>query len=748
MPGTKKPVVKGWVTGRGNVDNPEVIKGWVRQGYNVGIVLGRKGTLDVDVDEPGLLSLLEKALPPTGVVFGRKSRQGKGHFLYRVKGDARHVCYLDEDGKTLVELRWMGHQTAVPPSRLCRQEGDGPSIPEEDEVIYSRFGGYREGEFGELSQRVEEGVVAFLLSKFWPGPSSRHNAYRALAGGLKNAKVSLERVKSIASLVALLTKDEEPQDRIRCVEDTYTRDLNGKELEGFGTLVSRLSCDEKRAKRVVWRIKYILGIKSNGIESNDGTDDQKKESSKRSVPIWVVEVGTKVKEKYQETLKYTNAGYFVRYSKEERVWISSDPSDKDSVGRVAIQEYLNEMAKELPFEGLLRYIIARDLTGRIAKWYKNEPDVQIHESMFDRPQYVNLKNAVLELVEVDGKLRAEVKAQEPWHYCSRQAPVEYDPGADCPRWREFVEQICVDEQGNRDREKEDWLQLFSGYTLLPGNPEQLIFLFWGSGANGKSVFLDVLGEILGKQKGYYWVLASDAFAKARRDTHPSAYYPLSKVRLALAPEVPPHEIDSDLVKLITGEKTFDARRMRQDHENLSVRAKVCMLTNHMPHTKDVSYGNMKRYCMVPFYASFVDADHVNPPSFKRDLHIRDKLLEERSGILNWMLEGERRWCEGARLSDGVPSIKEFTAQCIAETSPFMAWFSMAVVKDDSAEYDFGEVYDHYSAYVRENFGEREVSRKQDFGKLLHKRGVRTMRRGKSNKTFVKGIKLLGLGEIL
>ena len=72
------------------------------------------------------------------------------------------------------------------------------------------------------------------------------------------------------------------------------------------------------------------------------------------------------------------------------------------------------------------------------------------------------------------------------------APVDYDPGAKCPRWDDFLDRIT---SGNT--ELISYLQRIAGYSLTGETSEQCLFVLHGEGANGKSVFIEAIMALLG-----------------------------------------------------------------------------------------------------------------------------------------------------------------------------------------------------------------------------------------------------------
>ena len=68
----------------------------------------------------------------------------------------------------------------------------------------------------------------------------------------------------------------------------------------------------------------------------------------------------------------------------------------------------------------------------------------------------------------------------------------YDEAATCPQWEQFLDTAM---QGNK--EMIDYLRRLVGYFLTTSTKEQEIYYFYGSGANGKSTFLDTVSALLG-----------------------------------------------------------------------------------------------------------------------------------------------------------------------------------------------------------------------------------------------------------
>ena len=97
----------------------------------------------------------------------------------------------------------------------------------------------------------------------------------------------------------------------------------------------------------------------------------------------------------------------------------------------------------------------------------------------------------------------------------------YDPGAPAPRWEAFLDRILP------DPEVRAFVHRAIGYSITGSVGEQVLFFLHGSGANGKSTFLNVLRSVLGR---YAKVGTPDLLLQSKGDVHPTALADLVGVR--------------------------------------------------------------------------------------------------------------------------------------------------------------------------------------------------------------------------
>jgi putative DNA primase/helicase len=201
--------------------------------------------------------------------------------------------------------------------------------------------------------------------------------------------------------------------------------------------------------------------------------------------------------------------------------------------------------------------------------------------------------------------------------------VVFEPRAACPRWLSFVDQIF-----GGDRELIGYVRRAMGYCLTGDTTEQVVFLCYGSGANGKSTFLDVLRYVLGD---YAYNLPFSTFELKARSPIPNDVAALPGRRFVTALETNESApLNEARLKLLTGRDPVSARLLYREFFTFTPTAKFWLATNHKPEVADDSPGFWRRIRLIPFLQQFVGD--------RADKDLVSKLKAEASGILRWAVE--------------------------------------------------------------------------------------------------------------
>jgi P4 family phage/plasmid primase-like protien len=274
-------------------------------------------------------------------------------------------------------------------------------------------------------------------------------------------------------------------------------------------------------------------------------------------------------------------------------------------------------------------ILSESLHARKAMIDSAAPHIPVLPDAFDAdPQLFNCRNGTVDLASM------EFRPHRKEDMLTKMADVDYDPEAACPQWLEHLDLIF-----SGDTDYLAGFQAMCGYTLLGTNPQQIMFILYGRGRNGKSKTIEVLARIFAD---YAVNIASDSLMAKRFETTRSDLARLAGARFATAAEgAEGARMDESIIKQITGEYAITVRKLYENEFEFTPVAKIWMTTNHEPRIPETGDGIWRRLWMVPFA--------VQIPEEKCDPDIAAKLLAESGGILNWCLAGLARYYAEGRL---------------------------------------------------------------------------------------------------
>ncbi|MEK7795533.1 MAG: phage/plasmid primase, P4 family [Candidatus Hydrogenedentota bacterium] len=266
-------------------------------------------------------------------------------------------------------------------------------------------------------------------------------------------------------------------------------------------------------------------------------------------------------------------------------------------------------------------------------------------------------------------------------------------------WESFLARIQPNEAIRR------FLKRAIGYSLLGLTVEQVFFIAWGGGANGKTTLLNTILHAFGSD----YALQCDprSFMQTRPDAIRNDLADLRGVRLVTAIETSDgNRLDESLVKAATGGESLRVRRLYQEAFSYRPQFKLWMATNHKPRIAGTDHAIWRRVLLIPFTVTISDAD--------RDPKLAARLEAEAEGILAWAVEGAVEY-----LRDGLnppDCVRAATREYRNEQDTVGQFIADACVVNPSVTSAKGELYIAYSAWC-EGEGEKPVSKRR-FGESL------------------------------
>ena len=277
------------------------------------------------------------------------------------------------------------------------------------------------------------------------------------------------------------------------------------------------------------------------------------------------------------------------------------------------------------------------------------------------------------------------------------------PGGECPLWHAFLAKITAG-----DTEMQNYLQRVAGYCLTGITTEHALFFGYGTGGNGKGVFLNTLTAIWA---GYATTASMATFTASTSDRHPTDLAMLRGARLVAAQETEEgRRWDESRVKSLTGGDPITARFMHQDFFTFLPAFKLFIAGNHKPGLRTVDEAMRRRLHLIPFT--------VTIPPAERDQNLAEKLRAEWPGILAWAVGGCLEW---QRIGLAPPAaVKNATADYLEAEDSIAAWIAERCIVSTFATAPAGLLFTGWQAWATAA-GEHAGNQKQ-FGQALEARG--------------------------
>jgi len=282
----------------------------------------------------------------------------------------------------------------------------------------------------------------------------------------------------------------------------------------------------------------------------------------------------------------------------------------DYISNINIKSFPQSQMSPKPFDPHCREFLSliKRTNLKSGTWFYDSTDALI-----------NLKNGVFNV------RTGEIMPHSEAYGFRYTLPYDYDEGAKAPRFEQFLKEVTLN-----DPSLSRVLLEFMGYAIAGGPcyAEKALFLY-GVGRNGKSVFMEMLKDLAGRDN-----YSSLSLTALNKDTK---RYAVDGKLFNIGEETSARALgDSEVFKAMVTGGEIDVKKLYAQDYIVQNRCKLIMACNELPKSSDRSDGLYRRMIIVPFRANF--DDRIG----NRDPYLREKLYQELPGIFNLVVEGYRR----------------------------------------------------------------------------------------------------------
>ncbi|NQV93978.1 MAG: hypothetical protein HQ482_02395 [Sphingomonadales bacterium] len=352
---------------------------------------------------------------------------------------------------------------------------------------------------------------------------------------------------------------------------------------------------------------------------------------------------------------------------------------------------------------------------------KSEPGMSILPKAMDaHPELLGVRNGVVDLRT--GTLRYN----DPALYITKYVDYDYNSTAACPAFERFLDDVFLG-----DDETIKAVQRLMGLTLTGVPDEEVITFCVGTGANGKSIFGNVMSAIMGQ---YSTTAPSTLLAARRADDHGarSDLAMLQGARLVSINELPGGMmLDENVAKQLAGREPISARHLYREYFTFMPCFTPWVRTNHRPIIKGTDNGIWRRIVIVPFRRTFAPDEQDNS--------LEAKLMAEAEGILAWMVDGAKLYLKSGLKS--CAAMKAEATQYRSDSDLLGEFLGDKTVLDPQAEVRQSALFTDYRMWCEING--LKPSSKRTFNEQLSERGIGQRKSGSDR--YYTGVRLAAAG---
>ncbi|WP_435260536.1 DNA primase family protein [Streptomyces sp. 1222.5] len=379
-----------------------------------------------------------------------------------------------------------------------------------------------------------------------------------------------------------------------------------------------------------------------------------------------------------------------------------DMLDSDPRGRFSDREILNHKRKSMSTIGQ-RALLAQAETSPALSLDPEDLDADPY-ALCTPEGIVDLKTGRLRTADPGSDFHSRVTSVAP-----QSVPI--------PRWRRFLADTFGEDP--ESEEMISFLHLLLGYSITGDVGAQVLPFLYGQGKNGKSVLLDAVIQILGD----YADAAPPGFLMDRGSfsEHSTELTELQGRRLIVCSELRASDkFDEARVRLLTGGDKIKARRMRKDYFSFTPTHHLWLLGNHRPEVGSGGVAFWRRIRFIPF-------DRIVPNERQILNFARELVRDEGPGILQWLIEGARRYLHSRDSLAGPDRVRLATeAYAITEDhiGRFLAECCTRKERGESGlRVEQGLLYSAYSAWCSLSEGVQAASRRAFASRIRQETGL-------------------------
>lgn len=481
----------------------------------------------------------------------------------------------------------------------------------------------------------------------------------------------------------------------KLIKDMYIRNPSFTEVEAITTLKNLISSDNNIRSKEVYGAIRSLRIKDLINELKKKYSDNKLYELERDIKVYI-ESGkdiSKIIQHINTSVGDIEGRYYVKpfykLKKENEIYIDNSTLAEWIISRYHIYNENNEKNNfriydngvyRIIEDNEIKQIIYKNLDGKfksdpymvnkvleIIKYAGNEFGIK----RLNLEENINFKNCILNVrdgivIEHTPKLISNI-----------QMNVNYNKDAKCPKFVEWIE--------GRFNNIEDIrvIQEIMGYLMVENIKARKFFIIHGASNSGKSTLLKIINDIIGENN------ISSIEVQRLEEQFKTAHL---KDKIAnIFDDIPASKIkENSIIKALVSGTPMNVEFKYKDCFEFKNKARLLFTCNELPISMDRTTGYYNR-CLILSMDNVVDKEKI-------DVNLTGELLSEKSGIVNWAVEGLKRLMENGYNFTSSTSINENITMYKDQNDSLQMFIDENCKKDDDLYISMSNFKSAYSKY--------------------------------------------------
>ncbi|KIU10055.1 hypothetical protein SC09_Contig28orf00221 [Bacillus subtilis] len=348
------------------------------------------------------------------------------------------------------------------------------------------------------------------------------------------------------------------------------------------------------------------------------------------------------------------------------------------------------------------------------------------EEMNTNRNYINVRNGMLSLTTFT------LYPHSPEFLSTVQIPIEYNPNATAPHFMSFMKDITID-----DSQLINVHQELVGYWLTVETKAEKAVYYYGGGANGKSVMASIVTALVGEDN------VSSVPLSEFSQTFGMENLIGKSLNIAAENEMGGKAFKTENFKAIVSGDNITINIKYRPAISYRPYCRLVFLVNNLPDSSDVTEGYFRKIIIVPFPRTFKKEE--------RNVELKNELLKELPGILNWAIQGLKRLRSNNYQFSECKAIKETEGAYHDEQNPVREFFHSHVVQEDGFRTKQSDFYNMYSQWLNvQGIDDKGTKSRQVFWRyfkvILDSENIPIVKKKVKGTVYYDGIKLIELED--